>query len=121
MFELSWLHVFPARAPIRDGETVAVVVAHLGFWSVNVDRVVYVLDAPGEYGFAYGTTREHAETGEERFVVLWDRHDDSVWYEITAFSTPRHPLARLGWPFTRALQKRFARDSMAAMQRATTC
>jgi uncharacterized protein (UPF0548 family) len=116
MFGFSWLHIFPFEPQIREGEQVAVVVAHLGFWSVNVDRIVYVIDEADQFGFAYGTAREHAETGEERFRVLRDPRDDSVWYEIAAYSKPRHALARLGRPFTRALQKRFARDSLAAMK-----
>jgi uncharacterized protein (UPF0548 family) len=70
------------------------------------------------YGFAYGTLADHMATGEERFTVEWRRADHSVWYDILAFSRPRHPLARVGLPFGRALQRRFARDSMAAMHRA---
>jgi len=41
-----------------------------------------------------------------------------VWYEIRAYLCPQHWLARLGYPFTRSLQHRFARDSAAAMQAA---
>ena len=68
------------------------------------------------YGFAYGTLPEHAESGEERFTVEWHEADDAVWYDIVAFSRPQQLLARLGYPFARRLQKRFARDSAAAMQ-----
>jgi len=40
-------------------------------------------------------------------------------YDLFAFSRPRHPLARLGGPlYSRALQRRFARDSLRAMARA---
>ncbi|HKB38190.1 MAG TPA: DUF1990 family protein [Gemmataceae bacterium] len=35
-----------------------------------------------------------------------------------AFSRPQQLLARLGYPLARRLQKRFARDSAAAMQKA---
>ena len=70
------------------------------------------------YGFAYGTLPEHAESGEERFTVEWHEADDAVWYDILAFSRPQQLLAQLGYPFTRRLQKRFARDSAAAMRRA---
>ena len=48
----------------------------------------------------------------------WHEQDAAVWYDILAFSRPQHFLARLGYPFARRLQKRFARDSAAAMQRA---
>ena len=47
------------------------------------------------------------------------QEDDSVWYDILAFSRPNHFLARLGYPIVRRLQRRFARDSAAAMKRAT--
>jgi uncharacterized protein (UPF0548 family) len=68
--------------------------------------------------FAYGTLPGHAESGEERFLVEWDRTTDAVHYDILAFSRPRHPLARLGYPLTRRVQRRFARDSATAMRRA---
>jgi uncharacterized protein (UPF0548 family) len=50
--------------------------------------------------------------------VEWREADGAVWYDILAFSRPRQLLARLGYPLARRLQKRFARDSAAAMQRA---
>jgi uncharacterized protein (UPF0548 family) len=67
------------------------------------------------YGFAYGTLEEHMERGEERFSVEWNRVDDSVWYDLYAFSKPRHRLAQIGYPLSRILQKRFARQSKLAM------
>ena len=77
-----------------------------------------MVEEPARRGFAYGTLPGHAESGEERFLVEWDRSDNAVWYDIVAFSRPKHPLARLGYPLTRRTQKRFARDSVAAMRRA---
>ncbi len=50
------------------------------------------------FGFAYGTLPGHVESGEERFLVEWDRGDDAVWYDILAFSRPNHVLTRLGYP-----------------------
>jgi uncharacterized protein (UPF0548 family) len=70
------------------------------------------------FGFAYGTLPDHAGSGEERFLVEWDRNDDSVWYDILAFSRPRHFLARLGYPWVRRAQKRFGRESAAVMRQA---
>lgn len=119
-FDLGWVHLFPDQTPIRTGETVAVVINHLGFWSMNACRIAYVVADHGRverYGFAYGTLAEHAERGEERFIVEWNQDDDSVWYDILALSKPG-PMARLGYPLTRRLQKRFARDSKEAMKRA---
>ena len=67
------------------------------------------------FGFAYGTLTEHAESGEERFTVEWNRDDDKVWYDILAFSRPRQMPARLGYPFSRSLQRKFANASKVAM------
>ena len=92
-----------------------------GVWWLNACRIVYAVSEEGpvnRFGFAYGTLPEHPESGEERFTVEWHQADDSVWYDILAFSRPHHVLARLGYPYVRRLQKRFARDSAAAMVRA---
>jgi len=120
MFDLGWVELFSDRTPIEKGSTVAVVVRHLGFWSMNACRIVYVVEEHGRlerYGFAYGTLAEHAERGEERFMVEWDHDDDGVWYDLLAFSKPG-AMARLGYPYTRRMQKKFAQDSKQAMQRA---
>jgi uncharacterized protein (UPF0548 family) len=78
---------------------------------------VYVFHEERRFGFAYGTLEDHAEKGEERFSIEWS-DDNSVWYDILAFSRPRQWQAQLARPISRALQKRFARDSKAAMVRA---
>ena len=87
---------------------------------MNVSRIVYVIDEETRFGFAYGTLPHHVEAGEERFLVGWDREDDTVWYDILAFSRPANLLVRLGNPVARRLQRRFARDSLQAMKRAET-
>ena len=53
-------------------------------------------------------------------MVEWDREENSVWYDILAFSRPNQFSARLGYPVVRRLQKRFGRDSAAAMLRAVS-
>lgn len=98
-------------------------VQHLGFYSLNAARIVYVVDENGpiaRYGFAYGTLAEHAARGEERFTVEWDRSEDRVWYKILAFSLPQKTLARLGYPVSQVLQRKFANASKAAMVAATS-
>jgi uncharacterized protein (UPF0548 family) len=90
---------------------------------LNACRIVYLVDEEGavkRFGFAYGTLAEHAEIGEERFTVEWNRADDTVWYDILAFSRPRQMLAKLGYPLSRSLQKRFAEGSKAAMMNAAS-
>jgi uncharacterized protein (UPF0548 family) len=120
MFAIPWMALYWPTAPMQVGTDVAVSVRHFGFYSLHVCRIVYVVDEDGpvkRFGFAYGTLAEHAESGEERFIVEWDE-DDIVSYDILAFSRPRHLLAKLGYPLSRSLQKRFARASKFAMARA---
>ena len=76
-----------------------------------------MIDEPKRFGFAFGTLPSHVECGEERFLVEWDRNDDNVWYDILAFSRPKFWVCRLGQPLVRRLQRKFARDSVAALQR----
>ena len=121
MFNIGWLQLCWPDAPIEKGSTVAVLGHHLGFWSLNACRIVFVIDEreePRQYGFAYGTLPAHVERGQETFIIEWRPDDDSVWYDIFAYSKPKHLLAKLGYPITRALQKSFARDSMKALLRA---
>jgi uncharacterized protein (UPF0548 family) len=117
MFDMGWLQLCWPDAPIAPGTMVAVLARHLGFWSLHVARIVYAIDEPRRFGFAYGTLLEHAESGEEWFGVE-RRDDDWVWYKVVAFSREKHVLAKIGYPFTRSLQRRFRRDSGLAMQRA---
>ncbi|HEU6451518.1 MAG TPA: DUF1990 domain-containing protein [Gemmatimonadaceae bacterium] len=125
MLTLGWAGVYPQDTAIAPGRTVAVVARHYGFWSLNACRIVYVVDEAGgadgmrRFGFAYGTLPDHGAVGEERFMIEWRPADDSVWYDLYAVSRPGHPLARLGYPLVRALQRRFARASKQAMVSAT--
>lgn len=117
-FDLGWVRIVPPETPIQVGAVVAILTRHFGFWSLNACRVVYLInvDSPLKmFGFAYGTLSSHVERGEERFTIEWHATDDSVWYDILAFSRPNQFLVRLGFPLARRLQKRFARDSLAAM------
>jgi uncharacterized protein (UPF0548 family) len=131
-FDLGWGKIVPPETPIQVGATVAMQAQHYGFWSLNACRIVYVISdgtaatdagvaepglTPGarRFGFAYGTLPDHAEQGEERFIIEWNTSDDSVWYDLFAFSNPHSLAAKLGYPVTRNLQKRFQRESLAAM------
>jgi uncharacterized protein (UPF0548 family) len=122
-FRLGWVDAWPSDTPIQEGEAVAVMGRGIGVWWLNACRIVYVVDETGpvsKFGFAYGTLPGHVESGEERFLIEWDRRDDAVWYDIVAFSRPNHFAARLGYPVVRRLQKRFGRDSAASMLKATS-
>jgi uncharacterized protein (UPF0548 family) len=119
-FDLGWVSVFPHRAPVVPRTVVAVLVRHLGFWSLNGCRVVEQIGEPAgtSFGFSYGTLINHAECGEEIFQVTLQPTTGEVAYTIRAVSRPRAFLAWLGYPVARSLQARFRRDSAAAMQRA---
>jgi uncharacterized protein (UPF0548 family) len=115
-FDLGWVEAWRADTPIEIGHAVAVV-ARFGFvWWLNACRIVYTVNEPRRFGFAYGTLPMHVESGEERFLVEMD-DAGAVWFDILAFSKPAHFLARLAYPIMRRLQKRFARHSTAALQR----
>jgi|SRR5687768_11109213 len=115
-FELGWVTLVPHGVKVETGAVVAVKARAGGLWSLNACRVVYVIDEAERFGFAYGTLPDHIERGEERFLLERQPNDDSVWYDILAFSRPRHALVKAGFPYARMLQKRFARDSMAVMK-----
>jgi uncharacterized protein (UPF0548 family) len=120
-FDLGWVRMAPTETPIEAGAIVAIITRHFGFWSLNACRVLYVIDEDGpvkKFGFAYGTLSSHVERGEERFTIEWHASDDSIWYDILAFSRPNQFLIKLGLPLARMLQKRFARDSLNAMAEA---
>lgn len=121
--DLGWISSSPPLAPIEVGQTVSVLARVCGLWSLNACRIVYVTQQENPwpcFGYAYGTLPDHAESGEERFLVEWTPVDDVVYYDILAFSRPQSALTRLGFPLARRFQKRFARDSLQAMRRAVT-
>jgi len=102
---------------VCDGDTFALVVRLPLFgYVLAAGRVVRLIDEPDRAGFAYGTLPGHPEQGEEAFTVA--RRDGRLVFEITAFSRPRHPLARIGAPVTRLLQLRPNGQYIAAMRRA---
>ncbi len=118
-FELGWVVIAPRGVAVEVGATVAVKARAFGTWSLSATRIVYTIDEDRRFGFAYGTLPDHVEKGEERFLVEW-LPDDTVWYDILAFSRPKHPLVRLSAPLARRLQKQFARDSLNQMKTLTT-
>ncbi len=74
MFNLTWVQLCWPNAPIEPGATVAVLISHFGFWSLNAARIVYVLEEHGgleRCGFAYGTLRDHGER-PERSASRWN-------------------------------------------------
>ena len=123
-FCLGWVEAWSPDTPIQSGEVVAVMGRVIGLWWLNACRIVYVVDESGpisKFGFAYGTLPGHVESGEERFLIEWNRGENSVWYDILAFSRPNHFLSRLGYAVVRRKQKRFGWESATSMLRAVRC
>lgn len=117
MFQLGWAEICWPTEPIKDGAVVGILARTLGIWSLSVCRIVYVIDDPNRFGFAYGTLADHVGCGEERFLIETEP-DGSVWYDLRAFSRAGLLLTRIGYPWMRVLQRRFARESMAVMREA---
>lgn len=117
MFPAGWTCILPADAPIRPGTPLTMNARFLGLWWHNSCRIVYVIDEPGRFGFAYGTLPAHMERGEELFLITRDA-DGGIWYEIRAVSRPQRLIARLAYPLMRLLQARFRRDSARQMRAA---
>lgn len=121
-FNVGWVELFADRPCVDTGTVVAVLIRHLGLWSLNGARVLYQVvgnDNRPTFGFAYGTLTNHAENGEELFEVFIDRTTRRVMYRIRAVSWPQSPLAWLGQPVVRHLQARFRHDSASVMREAT--
>ena len=74
------------------------------------------VDTATRFGLLYATTPLHVEQGAERFLLEFDPATGEVHYLLEAISRPRHLLARLGWPISRAFQHRFARHSHRRMR-----
>lgn len=118
MFPTPWTRITPVEiGVIKPGVTVAMQANALGVWWLNACRIVYLVDQTEpvrRWGFAYGTLPAHVEQGEELFSIeQWA--DGSVWYRVQAFSRPRYWPVRMARPLARRLQRKFVRDSQAAM------
>jgi uncharacterized protein (UPF0548 family) len=122
MYANGWTEIHPSGVAPEPDAVFATVVQHLGIWSVNPCRVIYVEQDTSDArmtAFAIGTLPKHAERGEERFQVEWKRSDDSVWFEILAYAEPQHWLAVLGTPYVLHLQREFAKQALVLMQAST--
>lgn len=107
------IRVHPDRPVELDGTFALVLPLPIGH-AIATARVVHVVRDDTAIGFAYGTLPAHPEEGEEIFLVR--RRDGRVTFEVSAFSRPRDPLARLGYPVTRWLQLRTNRTYLDAIR-----
>ena len=111
MFPRGWTSIYPENAPIQADQQVVVIFHHMGLRWLNVNKIIYTIDEPKRFGFAYGTMPGHVECGEELFLLEIDEAG-RVWYRIKAFSRPAHWLIKLAYPYARRMQRRFVKTSM---------
>lgn len=98
------LRVRAAGPPTEPG-TVVVLTAGTSWLGYDIPcRVVWALTEGDRQGFGYGTLPGHPESGEECFVVRID-DDGQVHFTTRVFSRLATPLARLGGPVSRAVQR----------------
>ncbi|HET9897390.1 MAG TPA: DUF1990 domain-containing protein [Streptosporangiaceae bacterium] len=104
----------PVHADMTFALVVPLVIPLPVAYATAAGRVIYVTDQTESYGFAYGTLPEHPEQGEEAFCLA--REGSRLVFTVTAFSRPRHPIARLGGPVTRAVQVHANRSYLRSMR-----
>lgn len=96
-----------------------VVVSHIGLGRLRLRapcRVVWTETSQRRVGFGYGTLPGHPVRGEEAFVLTYTP-DDTVWFEVRAFSRPSRWHMRLAGPLGPVLQREYARRCGAALRR----
>ena len=113
-FRRSWAVAAQPPAPIKTGETVGYSARALGVWWSYCCRIIDTFesheDSMSRFGFDYGTTRGHAERGEERFVIDFDHTTGCVTIELFAMSRPGRWFMWFGLPLGRRLQAKFRRE-----------
>jgi uncharacterized protein (UPF0548 family) len=113
---LPGVRVFPQGQEIQTGGTVVVTLGTPLLALAAPCRIVSVVDEEGRWGFAYGTLPGHPEQGEEAFVVSISP-DETVQFEVVAFSHPGDLLVRLSGPIGRAIQKGGTNGYLRALRR----
>ncbi|MGW9629918.1 DUF1990 family protein [Agromyces sp. NPDC055520] len=73
--------------------------------------VVYVIDEPDRIGFAYGTTAEGPESGEESFI-LERREGDTVWLTIRSLLAT---TSTVGGPGVRKRRRELTKRELRAL------
>ncbi len=76
--------------------------------------VVYVVDEPDRIGFAYGTTADGPESGEESFI-LERREGDTVWLTIRSILGTAGGIRALGAPAQRRRRRELTRRELRAL------
>lgn len=107
--------VFPRGAAAAEGEVALLLIHAAGLWTVAPFRVVYVVEEPDTFRFAYGTLPGHPEQGEASFAIVRNETDE-VFFRLASFSRPVPPLARLAKPLARRIQRRYTTAYIEALR-----
>lgn len=110
----SGAQVFPEGARVGEEDTVVLLIRVAGLWATFPCRVVYLDEGADGFAFAYGTLPGHPEKGEVAFRVECEEGGDVV-FRVVSFSRTVDPLARLGSPVARIIQKRVTRRYLDAL------
>jgi uncharacterized protein (UPF0548 family) len=117
---IRWnMHTGAGVRVAASGDTVALVVRAAGLYTTSACRVVYRIDDPARFAFAYGTLADHPVSGEERFVIE-RQPSGQVTFELAAFSRPRTILLKLAAPIARRTQLALGAAYVAALTRCAT-
>ncbi len=108
--------VRPPGAVADEGLAVMLTVPVAMLFVTVACRVVYVVEEPTRWGFAYGTLPHHVIEGEEAFVVERDE-GDAVRFGVSAFLRPRGKLMRAVGPVVEVLDHRIVRRYLQGLQR----
>jgi uncharacterized protein (UPF0548 family) len=114
MHERAGLRVLPEKSEVAVDSSVVMVFHALAAYVTLACRIVYIIDTPGQWGFAYGTLPHHPERGEERFVVSIE-DDERVRFTVSALSRPGHPLTAISTPAARMVQRSMTKRYLRAM------
>ena len=108
--------VAPEDAAVEEGQTVVLAVHVLAAYLTVACRIVYVVDQPGQFGFAYGTLPQHVIEGEECFRL--ERDDaGAVRFSVTSFLRPRSLLVRAGGPLVKVTDDLLVRRYLRGFRR----
>ena len=113
---LPGMGVFPDQQEIIPDATVVVTLGTPIMALAMPCRIVSIIDGQTRWGFAYGTLPGHPEQGEEAFIVAMSP-DQTVRFEIEAFSRPGDPLVRLSGRIGRGMQKGGTGGYLRALKR----
>ncbi len=118
-FKLNWTRIVFDGVP-QVGRQIAVAARVGGLWSVNCCRLI-AHDAgqsdTNSWSFTVGTLPRHMAIGEEQISLRFDTETGDVIYRVRSFSRPNWWLARWVTPLVRRQQRRFCRESAAALIR----